>query len=501
MSQDFAGKTPQRLSKFSNAGDDAFRRTSSTPLPAIETEQPVEAPAEILPEMVEAALAHAPAQESPAQEFKRKFSRFSEDTRPLYGEVAAQAGFAEPQAVFEQPAAPYGDHPYSNAAQGYQDYEQPAPAYAETAESSSRLIAELGRIQRTGTGQSANVDYALPDEPMRERALEAAEPVAWVTAAETSAPRAAAPQASAPQVKQPRTQRGAAKTARPVSRNPLKFSLPGIEAHRRIAGRVKAAAGVTRLVGARAIYLTGKAPHVASNARSLIQVARAKKLSARYRMGLAALHTGVLDRKVERLLFVRSRPPVEDSPEAAPPSKDYRFQGAIPRLVLNWALSPLPEDLKTYAFVDFRAGNGRTMLLAARRNFEVIIGYAFDAQTYEDLEMNIAQYPRSLMACRDLRALRGDLEGIAIPEQPCVLFFPDCTHERHLNIMLNHVASSFRLNPRPLYLIFDNIEKDMRPEQEDIFQPVALPVADRLKLALLSPARVRVYRSVLMRSA
>ena len=75
-------------------------------------------------------------------------------------------------------------------------------------------------------------------------------------------------------------------------------------------------------------------------------------------------------------------------------------------MVLGWALSALPADLKRYAFVDFEAGNGRTLLLAARRNFEHAIGYTHDSESSAMLEMNLAQYSRSYMSCRDVRALR-----------------------------------------------------------------------------------------------
>ena len=85
--------------------------------------------------------------------------------------------------------------------------------------------------------------------------------------------------------------------------------------------------------------------------------------------------------------------------------KAFVYQGPFPGAVLNWALSALPSDLKRYAFVDFQAGNGRTLLLASRRNFEHATGYAFDGSTCEVLEMNLAQYSRSYMSCRDVRAL------------------------------------------------------------------------------------------------
>ena len=136
--------------------------------------------------------------------------------------------------------------------------------------------------------------------------------------------------------------------------------------------------------------------------------------------------------------------------------KRFRYQGPIPEIVLGWALSALPADLKRYAFVDFEAGNGRTLLLAARKNFEHAIGYTHDSESSAMLEMNLAQYSRSCVSCRDVRALREDRDGVPISMQPAVLFFPHSLSPANLANVLGHLTASLRLNPRPVYLIFEN---------------------------------------------
>ena len=127
-------------------------------------------------------------------------------------------------------------------------------------------------------------------------------------------------------------------------------------------------------------------------------------------------------------------------------------------------------------FVDFRAGNGRTLLLAARRNFEYAAGYAFDAEGSETLEMNLAQYPRTYLACRDVRALRGERDGVVIPAQPAVLFFPDNLSAGHLDIILSYVTASLRLDPRPIYLIFENAGREFASEHMSSFERISLPL-------------------------
>jgi hypothetical protein len=212
---------------------------------------------------------------------------------------------------------------------------------------------------------------------------------------------------------------------------------------------------------------------------------------------LSVVHRHVFDRNAERLLFCKS-PPLEvyrvEETEAGPETS-YVYRGPIPKKLLEWTLSALPEDLKRYAFVDFRAGNGRTLLLAARRNFEYAAGYAFDDDGSETLEMNLAQYPRSYLSCRDVRALRADRDGIVIPPQPAVLFFPDNLSATHLDIILSYVLGSFRLDPRDIYLIFENAGRERGRAGMEIFERAPIPVLNRAKALLFGPVEVAVYRS------
>ena len=232
-------------------------------------------------------------------------------------------------------------------------------------------------------------------------------------------------------------------------------------------------------------------------ARSRTRRIRMRDWNRRRLALLSHIHRHVFDRRTERLLFCKT--PllevyhVEDTEKGL--EKSFFYQGPIPKKLLDWALSALPQDLKRYAFVDFRAGNGRTLLLAARHNFEYAAGYAFDVEGSETLEMNLAQYPRSYLACRDVRALRGDRDGVLVPSQPSVLFFPDSLSAGHLDIILTNVTTSLRLDPRPIYLIFENAGRERSREQMGLFEKVPLPLLNQAKAFLFAPVSIAVYRS------
>ena len=216
---------------------------------------------------------------------------------------------------------------------------------------------------------------------------------------------------------------------------------------------------------------------------------------SRYQALLGIAHRRIFDRGIEQLLFFKTATPHSWLQTGADGQKRFRYRGPIPEKVLGWALSALPTDLKRYAFVDFEAGNGRTLLLAARWNFEHAIGYTHGNEACAMLEMNLAQYSRSYMSCRDVRALRGDRDGIPIPMQPAVLFFPYSMNLAHIDIALSHLSASLRLHPRPVYLIFENSGPERGLEQIRLFRKVPMPILNRIKAKLFSPANVAVYKT------
>jgi hypothetical protein len=240
-------------------------------------------------------------------------------------------------------------------------------------------------------------------------------------------------------------------------------------------------------------------PHATSAFHALRQFSRRMRprdWRRRYLTLLSFIHERIFDRRIERLLFFKT--PVRGRYSVAGDNgqKTFLYQGPIPGKLLDWALSGLPADLRRYAFADFRAGNGRTLLLASRRNFEHATGYAYDSESCEVLEMNLAQYSRSYMSCRDVRALRAGRDGIVIPSQPAVLFFSDSLAPAQLDATLAQIVESLIVDPRPVYLIFENSGRERGIERMRMFEKVPLPILNRVKAYLFSPAPVSVYKSI-----
>ncbi len=251
------------------------------------------------------------------------------------------------------------------------------------------------------------------------------------------------------------------------------------------AGKLKSAIGA-----AKARARTG------SVAKSAVRGALATPGALRraYLRMLAPAHMLYRDRHVEKLLFKpTAESPLRAARAAAP---DAIYDGPIPGQVLDWIIAELDITLRECAFVDFRAGHARTLLYAAMHDFERIIGYEYSEAAYDDAQLNVSQFPRTYMKCRDVEVRRGDRGDIVIPDQPLVLFFPNAAKERFLSLMLDHISASYRLNPRRIYILMENAGNSGADAYEDIFEEIKLPVAARLKLKLFSPVDIRVYRSL-----
>jgi hypothetical protein len=235
-------------------------------------------------------------------------------------------------------------------------------------------------------------------------------------------------------------------------------------------------------------------PALVNSAMWLAHNLRRREIRKRYNRALVFGHTRVADRKLEDLFFISTRTGESIDPA---PERGIHYDGPVPAAVLDWVMSVMPADLRQFAFVDVRAGRGRTSLLAAKWNLNRIIAYEYDAQIFDDLQMNIAQYPRSRMACRRIDCYRGDVDGIRLPDQPCIIYFSGAWREPMIDGVMSYVRETYRQSPRRVYIIFENIDEQTALGADGIFEAVEPKIAERMKLRLLSPMDFRIYRSAL----
>ena len=123
-------------------------------------------------------------------------------------------------------------------------------------------------------------------------------------------------------------------------------------------------------------------------------------------------------------------------------------------------------------------------------------GIEFATELHDDATMNIAQFPRSSMKCRNVECVLEDAATIGpLPGEAIHYFFNAFSREVFAEVLAGIVAS-YREHPRRLYLILIDQEGGALAEESGVFKRVELPVAERLRAKLFSPYEIAIYRSL-----
>ncbi len=222
-----------------------------------------------------------------------------------------------------------------------------------------------------------------------------------------------------------------------------------------------------------------------------------RSLARDYRRILLLIHTSLLDRRTDSLFFVPTRGRIRLARLNIPSQvrstgHDYK---PTPRRVFRWAMSALPDALNRTAFVDYGAGRGRVLLFASHYPFEKITGAEIALELHDDCLMNIAQYPRSLMKCRDVECSRTRATTLPIPEQPVVFYFFNPFDKSVFEKVIARIERSYKRQRREMHLILVDMGDTEVLELPGIFHPVPLTRKNRLKAAIFSPYSIRVYKT------
>lgn len=266
----------------------------------------------------------------------------------------------------------------------------------------------------------------------------------------------------------------------------------------REAVRRSASRGKTALKRSGVSAITRVSPRAADFLRRMRARSRPAALERDWRQFLKSVHKQVLDRKFDALFFARTAPTANlrqlhvNSINRLSGS-DYK---ATPTHVFGWAMAAIDENLSNFTFIDYGAGRGRVLMLASEYDFKHVIGIEFAAELHNDAIMNIQQFPRSRMKCRDVECILDDAVRFVPPDEPSVYFFFNPFGPAIFQDAIDKIVQSYRAHPRRLYVVLvDPVLADI-VEGSGIFRPLPLPPRERTRINLFSPYPVAVYRSV-----
>ena len=239
-------------------------------------------------------------------------------------------------------------------------------------------------------------------------------------------------------------------------------------------------------------------PEIERTGAKLKERTRPDRLRNDYRDYLLMLHDRVLDPPVESLFFKATKSPVALAGLTIRGNNrehghDYR---PSPCSLFEWTVAAINYDLSRLTFVDYGAGKGRVLLLASQHPFQAIGGIEFAEELHDDATMNLAQFPRSRMKCRNVECVLDDAAALGPPEGESVHYFFNPFSREVFAEVLHNLVVSYRKRPRRLYLILiEPVATDLI-DNSGVFQRLELPLIERIKVRLFSPYEVVLYRSL-----
>jgi len=128
-------------------------------------------------------------------------------------------------------------------------------------------------------------------------------------------------------------------------------------------------------------------------------------------------------------------------------------------LIERWEATPRPYPTERYTFIDFGAGKGRAVMLAAERAFQAAIGVEIHPGLAEIARVNLEKWGEKWSGARCPASIRcQDATAFEFPSGPCVVYLFNPFSGAVLKRLIEHMEASFKDRPGELDLLYVNPE-------------------------------------------
>ena len=138
-------------------------------------------------------------------------------------------------------------------------------------------------------------------------------------------------------------------------------------------------------------------------------------------------------------------------------------------LVRRWRRSRPVAPVEEFTFVDFGAGMGRAVLLAAELPFRAAQGVELNPTLARIAKRNLALWRAAGRARAPMRIVCQDAVEFSFPAGPCLAFMFNPFGAPVMRRLLRSMARSFAGRPRQLDLLYVNNEQERVLEQQPGF--------------------------------
>jgi predicted RNA methylase len=125
-----------------------------------------------------------------------------------------------------------------------------------------------------------------------------------------------------------------------------------------------------------------------------------------------------------------------------------------PPAVAEHLIGAVAERARGSTFIDYGAGKGRVLLIAARHPFGRVIGIELSEPLVRIATANVAAYRERHPELCDIELVHMDASTYRLPPTPCVLFFYDPFQASLMEQIGRQVRESFIAKPRKIFVIY-----------------------------------------------
>ena len=128
-----------------------------------------------------------------------------------------------------------------------------------------------------------------------------------------------------------------------------------------------------------------------------------------------------------------------------------------------WMMRHIKGDLGSFVFIDFGAGKGRTLLLAAQYSFSRVLGVEFAEELVAAAQQNFQSYRSGAERRAQTEIIHADATQFRFPDSPLVLYFYNPFGPEVFQQVLNNLVESLNIYPRPCFIIYASSFQDTLP--------------------------------------
>jgi hypothetical protein len=127
-----------------------------------------------------------------------------------------------------------------------------------------------------------------------------------------------------------------------------------------------------------------------------------------------------------------------------------------PEELFEKAVQSLPVRLDDYSFIDFGAGKGLALLLAANYPFKSITGVEYSKTLADTAAANIQSFRERSGSKRPLNCIWGDAADFKLPIEPTILYLFNPFQGKVMDRVIANIEKSLQNAPRDFWVIYGN---------------------------------------------